>query len=135
LALIALALGFASVRLRRRLLGDWEGAPARLVEVVLALALLTTLLQLVGTLGLLEYAPILIGAVAVAGTVELGVRRWPAGERKTAVPPRRDAPEIPAWMTYGSIALAVLVAAHWATGLQASWATGMNGFDTMWYSS
>ena len=69
----------------------------------------------------------------VAGAVELGVRRWPAGERKTAVPPRRDAPEIPAWMTYGSIAIAVLVAAHWATGVQASWATGMNGFDTMWY--
>jgi hypothetical protein len=36
-------------------------------------------------------------------------------------------------MTYGSIAIAVLVAAHWATGVQASWATGMNGFDTMWY--
>ena len=40
--------------------------------------------------------------------------------------------EGPAWVL-GSIAIAVLVAAHWATGVQASWATGMNGFDTMWY--
>ena len=133
MARIALALGFAAVRLRRRLLPDWDGAPARLAEVVLGLALLTVLLQLLGTVGLLSYWPILGGSLIVVVAVELAVRRWPAGRRKTAVPERRDAPEIPGWMTFGSIAIAVLVAAHWATGVQSSWATGMSGFDTMWY--
>ncbi len=37
------------------------------------------------------------------------------------------------WLAAGAIAAAVLVAAHWATGVQASWANGMSGFDTMWY--
>ena len=36
LALVALSLGFAAFRLRQRLLPAWEGAPARLVEIVSA---------------------------------------------------------------------------------------------------
>lgn len=133
MVVLAVALGFAAIRLRERLLPDWDGAPARLAEVVLGLALLTFLLQLLGTLSLLCYWPMLIGAVAIAAAVHAAVRRWPAGGHKTAVPERRGAPRIPTWMTLGSIAIAVLLAAHWATGVQASWAGGLSGFDTMWY--
>ena len=41
LAAVAIPVGMGGVRLRRRLLPGWEGAPARLGEAVLGVALLT----------------------------------------------------------------------------------------------
>ena len=54
LAAVAIPIGFAAVRLRARLLPGWEGAPARLVEVVLGVSILTVLLQLLGAFGVLD---------------------------------------------------------------------------------
>ena len=39
-AVLAISLGFSAFCLRARLLGSWRGAPARLVEAILAIALL-----------------------------------------------------------------------------------------------
>ena len=64
MVLIALALGFGAVRLRARLVPGWTGPPARLAEIVLGLSLLTVSLQLLGTIGLLEFAPLLILSLA-----------------------------------------------------------------------
>ena len=41
LAAVALSVGFSAYRLRGRLLPAWHGAPARLVEVIVAVALIT----------------------------------------------------------------------------------------------
>ena len=81
---IALALGFASARLRGRLLPLWSGASARLAEAVLGISLLVVILELVGVVGL--YRP------------GLGARRLrPRRRRDRALPgdrrsPRRAAP-------------------------------------------
>ena len=61
LALVALSLGFSAYRLRRRLMPAWEGAPARLVEAIVAVALLIWISEILGTFGLL-YAGALVGA-------------------------------------------------------------------------
>ncbi len=61
LATVALSLGFTAFRLRRRLLPTWDGAPARLVEAIVGVALLIWLSELLGTFGLL-YAGTLVGA-------------------------------------------------------------------------
>ena len=53
LALVAIPMAMGGVRLRRLLLPAWEGAPARLAEAILAVALLTILLQLLGAFGML----------------------------------------------------------------------------------
>ena len=65
LAAVAIPMALAAVRLRGRLLPGWEGAPARLAEAVLGVALLTVLLQLLGAFGIL-LAAVLIPAALLA---------------------------------------------------------------------
>jgi len=75
LAVVALSLGFSAFRLRGRLMPAWEGAPARLVEAIVAVALLIWVSEILGTLGLL-YAGALVG---VSALVALATAFLPAG--------------------------------------------------------
>jgi hypothetical protein len=137
LALVAIPMAMGGVRLRRRLLPGWEGAPARLAEAVLAVALLTVLLQVLGAFGIL-YAAVLIPAALIVGLgLYYGVRgAFPVHitektpSRSPEAPP---APSIPLPQMVLALAAAAFVAAHWATGLQDVWARGMLTFDTVWY--
>src|SRR3954452_22143223 len=61
LALVVVPLAFSSHKLRQRLLTTWEGAPARLVESIVFVALLIWLSEILGTFGLF-YAGTLIAA-------------------------------------------------------------------------
>src|SRR3954452_10004501 len=130
-------MAMAGVQLRRRLLPGWGGAPAHLADAVLAVALLTVLLQLLGAFGILV-AGVLIPAALLVG---LGVHFAPRGaflaptrtkapRSGAAWPP---APTIPLLQTLLALAAAAFVAAHWATGLQDVWGRGMLTFDTLWY--
>ena len=53
LAALVLSLAFSAHRLRARLIPAWTGAPARLVEAILAIALLIWLAELLGIFSLL----------------------------------------------------------------------------------
>ena len=87
-AAVVLLLGFSAYRLRSRLLPAWEGAPARLVESIVAVALLIWIGEVLGTVGLF-YAGTLIAAVAlVAATVAL----WLAGPAAAGL--RRGIPAV-----------------------------------------
>jgi hypothetical protein len=138
LAAVAIPMGMGGVRLRRRLLPGWEGAPARLAEAVLGVALLTVLLQLLGAFGILVPG-VLIPAALLVG-VGLYYGAWGAfvphinakAPRKPASA-RPPAPAVPLPQTLLALAAAVFVAAHWATGLQDVWERGMLTFDTLWY--
>ena len=52
LAVVGLSVCFTAYRIRRKLLPEWDGAPARLVESVVAIALLIWLGEILGTVGL-----------------------------------------------------------------------------------
>jgi len=83
LALVVGPIGFSAYRLRQRLLPSWEGAPARLVETIVGVALVIWLSEILGTFGLF-YAGALIGAALLAaGTMVL----WPAGPVAAGDPP------------------------------------------------
>ena len=127
LAAIAVAMGLAGVRLRGRLLPGWEGAPARLVEAVIGLSILTLLFQLLGAVGLFEPYALVGASVAVGAGVWAGVARPEGGG---AAPP---SPPIPSIQMLIALGVAAFLAAHWATGLQDVWARGMLTFDTLWY--
>jgi hypothetical protein len=137
LAAVAIPMGMGGIRLRQRLLPGWEGAPARLAEAVLAVALLTVLLQLLGAVGIL-IAAVLIPAALLVG---LGIYYGTDGAFFGHIPkkaPRTDpvappSPAIPLLQMVLALAAAVFVAAHWATGLQDVWERGMLTFDTLWY--
>ena len=129
LALVAIPMAMGGVRLRRRLLPGWEGTPARLAEAVLAVALLTVLLQVLGAFGTL-YAAVLIPAALLVG-LGLYYGFWVDYDPPDAVTP--PSPSIPTVQTTLALGAALFVAAHWATGLQDVWARGMLTFDTLWY--
>jgi hypothetical protein len=138
LALVAVPMAMGGVRLRGRLLPGWVGPPARLAEAVLAVALLTILLQLLGAFGILVPGVLIPAALIVGIGVYYGVpgafsttyAEKAPGTRRGVAPP---APAIPLPQTLLALAAAAFVAAHWATGLQDVWAHGMLTFDTLWY--
>jgi hypothetical protein len=127
LAAVAIPLGYAGSALRARLLPGWRGAPALLADAVIALSLLTVLLQLLGAVGLFHAVPIVLASLALAAALRFALPPPPEGGQ---VPP---APAVPHLQLVIALGAAAFVAAHWATGLQDVWARGMLTFDTLWY--
>src|SRR5260221_12358318 len=87
LAVVALSLGFSAFRLRRRFLPAWDGAPARLVEAIVAVALLTWVSEVLGTFTLF-YPGALVAACVLLATLVLPLTRRDADSRRaTGYPP------------------------------------------------
>src|SRR6201999_1205216 len=73
LALVIAPIAWSAYRIRRAALPAWEGAPARLVESITAVALLTWLMEILGVLGLL-YAGTLIVAPLITASLATFLR-------------------------------------------------------------
>jgi hypothetical protein len=129
LGAIAIALCLAAVRVRRRLLPAWSGAPARLVEALLGLAALVWVCELVGAVGLYREWAVVAGCVAVGAAAVLLTDRAPP-ELHGNAPPAPPASRILAWV---AAAVAVVVVAHWSVPTRLSLNNGMYGYDTTWY--
>ncbi len=128
LALVAAALGSSAVWLRRHFLPGWGGAPARLVEAVIGISLLTVISQLLGGIGVLERFTLVLVACLVPITV-LRLLRATAG-RPEEQPPSPPVPRLQVVLALGA---AAFLFTHWALGLEDVWGKGMFTFDTLWY--
>jgi hypothetical protein len=127
LAILFGALGFGALRLRRRLLPGWEGAPARLAEIILTLGAAVLTLELVGVVGL--YRPGFVLAGAIAAGLAMAYFAKPAAERPG--PPHPDVSLVAVLLA----ALAcILVAAHWAFPTQAGLDVGMYLPNSTWHN-
>ena len=125
--LIVLAsLALAAVNGRRRWLADWTGAPARLAEIVIGIATLVAILELLGTVGWFELAPI-VAACAAAGGASLMLT---PGGRRPSPPPRRTAGLAAAGI---AVAVTVAVAAEWTGPTLQAYDVGIRTFDSVWY--
>jgi hypothetical protein len=137
LAAVAVPMALAAVQLRSRLLPGWGGAPARLAEAVLGVALFTVLLQLLGAFGILVPAVLILASLALGLGVWFGARGALPGHSTGKSPSTElgppPSPAIPLPQLLLALLAAAFVAAHWATGLQDVWARGMLTFDTLWY--
>jgi len=157
LTLVVAPLAWSAHRLRAHLLPDWQGAPARLVESVLAIALLIWLAELLGTfIGL--YPGTLVAGSLVLATLVLALTRQsglptgtsdvsPAGGGGAGVPRGAEdaqhpstvgdaAPTGPAGgyaMSLVAVAVIALVTAHWAVTAQHALDRGIFNFDSLWY--
>ena len=144
LALVALSLGFSAYRLRRRLMPAWNGAPARLVEAIVAVALLIWISELLGTFGLL-YAGALVGVSALAA---LAAAFLPGGGGGAGVPRGAEgaqrpstvgdaAPTGPAgpggWRLLIMVGVVAVVVGHWALTTKHALDRGIFNFDSLWY--
>jgi len=129
LALLAvgLSVGFSAFSVRRRLLPSWDGAPARLVEAVVGIALLIWLGEVLGTLQFLYGWAFVVASVLLA---VLTRALLPAGGgSKSATGPA--GPGTLAWVvTVGAIALVV---AHWGLTTKDALDRGIFNFDSLWY--
>lgn len=158
LAVLALSLGFSAVRLRRRLMPEWEGAPAHLVEAILGVALLIWLSELLGLFSLLYAGALVAASVLLAATVAFGprvlsgrggvgaslgfspespgpVRDRDRGEKEDAAVPRHPLSPPPAggWLTAVAVGVVALVFAHWGLTAKDALGRGVFNFDSLWY--
>lgn len=136
LALVVVPVGFSAFRLRRRLLPGWEGAPARLVEAIVGVAIVIWLSEVLGTFGLF-YAGALIGAaVLVGGTVAF----WPAGPVSDTTPPPGGGGPASSPPTgespWALLLMALVIGAtvfSYAITTQHAVDRGIFNFDSLWY--
>ena len=100
----------ASVLLRRRLLPDWVGAPALLVDVLSTLALLLTVAQLLGTVGGLTRPGLTAGSLLVGSAGLLLSLRL-----ARPAPLVRPLPPEPRWSrVLGVLAVAAVLGVWWS---------------------
>jgi hypothetical protein len=133
LIIILGSLAAAAVVLRRRLLGDWTGAPARLAEVVIGSALMVAILELLGAVGLFALAPVTATCAGAAGVIW----RWPGAPADSRRWPAPREPAATGWGARIAGAVAIVgagaVFAEWGALTIQSYDVGIRGFDSLWY--
>jgi hypothetical protein len=131
LVVIVAAAGVLAVRLRERLVRGWSGAPARLVELVLAAGAITVVSELLGTVGGFRIAPLTIAMVVLAAVAHTS-RGW----RPADPTPSEPAPP-ESWGGRAVVAVAAIVAAavfaQWTSHTIATLRDGMSHYDSLWY--
>ena len=127
LAILVLSLGFSAVGLRRWLMPEWEGAPARLVEAIVGVALLIWLSELLGVVNLLYAGALVAAAVLLAAAVAVGGPRVrPAGGTFAA--------QVQTWLpSLVAVGVVALVFAHWGLTAKDALSRGIFNFDSLWY--
>ena len=143
LALVVVPLGFSSYRLRERLLPAWEGAPARLVETIVGVALVIWISEALGTFGLFYAGALIAAALLVAGTVAL----WPAGPVTAGDPPPLPVakassggvpPTVPPagetlWVKGLMLVVVAATVFSYAVTTKHALDRGVFNFDSLWY--
>ncbi len=150
-ALIALvaSLGFSAFWLRARLLASWHGAPARLLEAIVALALLIWISELLGTFnlfygGLVVAVSVLLAAglylLGGAAALRRSARRTGGSDRSDPRSPgaRQDEAALPAPAVgrlgyLVSLAVVSVVVARWGLTTKQALDGGIFNFDSLWY--
>jgi hypothetical protein len=126
--LIVLAAGFglAAYMLRARLLPGWRGAPARLVEIVFGVGLLTIAAEALGTFGLLYAGTLLVVGVLIALVVRVAPVQPGAGETVRSS-------ELGLWAGVVALVVVAIVVFDWAVTAKHALDTGIFNFDSLWY--
>ncbi len=127
-AVVVLCFGYTASRIRARLMPGYEGAPARLAEVVVGIALLVTVSEFLGLFGLIQ------GWALVAAGVLLALVAWFRFHPVEAPPETR--PPLPRISTAGAVlalVVAAVVVAQWGAFTSYSLDHGVTNFDSVWY--
>jgi hypothetical protein len=130
LAVICSALALVAVPVRRRVLPDWDGAPARLAEAVIGLAALIAILELLGAVGLFAFVPVVLASIVV-GFASRG--RWASLRSASVGPSGPVLSRIDILLTGLAILAAAAVIAEWGALTIQSYDVGIRGFDSLWY--
>ena len=121
--------------LRIRLLPAWRGALAWLAETVTALALLVGIIEVLGTFGLFEFAPMLIVSVLVGVGLRLALVGLRSAAFPSPTPPSRGPLRDIGYriMLVVSALAAVAVFGEWLGPSLSAFQSGIVGTDSVWY--
>ncbi len=150
LAAVAIPVGFSAVRLRCRLLPEWEGAPAHLIDALLGVALLIWLSELLGVLQILYDWTLVVCSLGLATAVALFVgsprisRESPPAGGAGGGGVRTPSPAIPPstgdrtrgsglLMSLVTVGVIAVVFAHWGLTAKDALDRGIFNFDSLWY--
>jgi len=139
LLLVIGSLGYAAIRLRRRLLPGWDEAAGWLVAAVAGIGLLVVLSELLGLFGLLQGWALVLSSLLIALIVHLRSGTAPqrdSGSARVGGDAENPGPPLPPVAGHGFwlalVATAVLVA-QWAAFTSYSLDAGISNFDSVWY--
>src|SRR5689334_8770261 len=123
--LIVLVAGFglAAYMLRARLLPGWRGAPARLVEIIFGVGLLTIAAEVLGTFELLYPGALCLVAVLIAVVARVAPEQ-PGGGRTAR------GGELGLWAALVAVAVIAIVVFDWAATTKHALDTGIFNFDS-----
>jgi hypothetical protein len=125
---IVAAIGLGGYWLRRWIVPEFSGALARLADATIAVALLVSALEVLGTLSILTVGWIVIVCIAFGlGAAWLGWRKSPAEKREVS------APKVQNLALLIAVGVASWAVAEWTFPAQLSLDYGMFGGDTTWY--
>jgi hypothetical protein len=125
------SLGVGAAAVRRYLLPDWHGADARLAEIVTGCALLVGIMEVLGTLGLFQPVPMVVGSIAVGSALELGLTSCSSAR---VARPGADRPGATAVvLILVSMTGLVIVLLQWAGPSLRSFEHGITGADSIAY--
>jgi hypothetical protein len=125
---VVAAVGLGGYWLRRWIVPEFSGALARLADATLAVALLILSLELLGSLSILYFGPIVVVCIAVGLGAALLGRRF-APREATAI----AAPQVQTIALLIALGVASFTVAEWTFPAQLSLDQGMFGGDTTWY--
>ena len=136
LAIVVVALGYASLRLRRAFLPGWSGTPALVAELVAGLTAAIVLAQVLGTVSLFNAWAYPLACVAFALTTAALTGRAASASPGATAPaaaaasPLGDHPKHTYWLV---AAICAAVLAGWAIPTLTGIAGGMGRADSLWY--
>ncbi len=126
LVAVLAVLGWGAWRLRARLVPDWRGASARLVELLLVVFAVTAIGELFGAFNWLRLGPVAVAAALTgAGMGLLGRSSQPADG---TAPPRESW-----WEVLAAGVAGALVTAEWVSHTARALDQGMTHGDTLTY--
>jgi len=124
----------ASYLWRARLIGEWRGAQARLVEILMDLTVVICISEILGSVSLYRTAPIVI-ALAVFGIVAIWAARRSTRNRSVEPGPLAEQAQRsePRLANAAAVVAVSVVIAEWSTQTVAAYHHGMLNTDTLWY--
>lgn len=133
LAFALIPLHTASYLWRARVLSQWKGAQARLVEIITDLTVFFLVLEILGSFGLFRVAPVVIVLAAVGVIGIYSARRLAIGQFDSPIAPIAPQPSAPRWANVTALVAVSVIAADWSTWVVAAYHHGMISIDTLWY--
>ncbi|HET9184628.1 MAG TPA: hypothetical protein VFN82_00680, partial [Solirubrobacterales bacterium] len=129
LTLLASSLAFAAFSLRRHFLPAWQSAPARLVEAIVAISILTCLAELLGLAHLLYAGTLIAVSTLLAALVAIATVRTRGSAPAAATGSAGES----AWSLTLMTAAVAVVTFQWAVIAKHAVDRGVFNFDSLWY--